>query len=94
MRTDYLLNSGNLIIQVFFKVKFNEFRGEEGLDSRDRMDEYWTLDTGEWILETGDWSVEGASYEKEERRERGRTCGITVEWSTTVFYDTDNSSLI
>ena len=54
----------------------------------------WTLDTGEWRLETGDWSIRDAGYEKEERRERGRTCGITVVSSTIVFYDIDYSSLI
>ena len=55
---------------------------------------HWTLDTGEWRLETGDWSIRDAGYEKEERRERGRTCRSTVESSTTVLYNIDYSSLI
>ena len=56
MRADYLLNSGNSIIKVFifiFKVKFNEFRGEEALDSR-----IGWINTGHWILRNGYWRME------------------------------------
>ena len=70
MRADYLLNSGNSIIKVFyFKVKFNEFRGEEALDSRIGWMNtgHWILGNGYWRLEIGVWKVQVMKKRREER---------------------------
>ena len=66
MRADYLLNSGNSIIKVLILIlRYNEFRGEEVLDSRIGWintehcilrNGYWRMEIGVWTLDT--WSVD------------------------------------